>query len=89
MFTFETQIILLVVIVLFAIQYAFWKYQLNSFVEVEIHKNNKKMIKKMTDQISASFEQYLHEPPRVPKREKKQISNDSVEDPLEGDDTDE
>lgn len=87
MFTFETQIILLVIIVLFAIQYAICKYQLNSVVECEIHKNNKKLIKKMTDQIAASFEQYMHEP-HMPKKEIKQISNDSVEDPMEGDDTD-
>jgi hypothetical protein len=58
-FTLDNQTLLYIVIALFIVQFLVTRYYVNSAVEDGVHKNNKKMIKKLTHQIGSTFDHYV------------------------------
>ena len=76
-FTLDNQTLLYIVIAFFIVQFLIMRYYVNSTVEDNTHKNNKKIVKKMASHIGATFEEYMG---RTKGREEEV---DSVDDPAE------
>lgn len=63
-FTMDNQTLLIIMIVLFVLQFLIMRYYVQSTIEENNHKNNKKIIKRLTEQISTTFDQYMGGDPR-------------------------
>lgn len=61
--TLDNQILLYLIIGLFIVQFLVMRYYVNQCIEYEIHRNNKKIVKKIIDHttmtIASTFEQYM------------------------------
>lgn len=58
-FTLDNNMILYITIFLLVVQYLILKYQTSSMIEKSQQHNNKKIVKKLTQQINATFDQYM------------------------------
>lgn len=58
-FTLDNQTILYIIIGLFIVQLLIMKYYVQSAIDDGNHRNNKKIIKKMSEQIGMTFDQYM------------------------------
>ena len=97
-YTLDNQALMYIIIALFVIQYLAMRYYVQTSIEEHKHKNNKKVIKKVTDQNSTTFDQYMgkngsyqhdtgHNITPVSKRsiqrQRQRNDVDSIEDPAE------
>jgi hypothetical protein len=98
-FSPDNQTLLYIIIGCFIAQFLIMRYYVQSTIEYDIHHNNKKLIKRMSDEIGTTFAHYLggreyeehssrrperHESKR--RRHQKEEQMDSVEDPMEEED---
>lgn len=58
-YTLDNQTLLYIIIALFVVQLFVMRYYVQSSIEESEHKNNKKVIKKLTGQINATFDHYM------------------------------
>lgn len=58
-FSLDSQTILYVVIGLFFVQLFIMRYYVGSSIEESHHRNNKKLIKKISTQIDSTFDRYM------------------------------
>lgn len=56
---FDSQTLFFIMIGLFIVQFLIMRYYVSSSQEIEINRNNKKMLKKMTEQIQTTLQQHL------------------------------
>lgn len=62
-FRLDNQTLLYIVIALFVVQFFVMRYYVQSTIGEDLDKNNKKMVKKFSNQINRTFDQYMG--PRV------------------------
>lgn len=55
----NNQTLLFIIIAVFIIQIIIMKYYVQSYVSEDLDKNNKRMIKKISNQIDSTFDQYI------------------------------
>ena len=96
-FKLENHTLLYIIIAFFVVQLLVMRYYVQSSIEDSNHKNNKKIVKKLTGQISTTFDQYMggnRLPNRVQdvmeredgmgqRRPDRREDVDSIEDPAE------
>lgn len=58
-FTLDNNMIMYIMIFLLVIQFLISKYYMSSMIEKSHQHNNKKIVKKLTQQINATFDQYM------------------------------
>lgn len=95
-YTLDNQTLLYIIIAFFVVQLLVMRYYVQTSIEESNHKNNKKVVKKLTGQISATFDQYMGQNRQAPpqqergredapdrRRPARRDDMDSVEDPAE------
>jgi type III secretory pathway component EscR len=58
-FNLDNQTLLYVIIGLFVVQLIIMKYYTQYNIEESLHRNNKKLVKKLATQVNDTFEQYM------------------------------
>jgi len=58
-FNLDNQTLLYVIIGLFVVQLLITKYYTQYSIEETVHRNNKKLVKKLATQVNDTFEQYM------------------------------
>ena len=58
-FTFDNQTLLYIIIALFIVNFFVMRWYIQSSIETNQHSNNKKLIKRFTDHIGSTFDQYM------------------------------
>lgn len=58
-YTIENQTLMYIIIAFFVVQLLVMRYYVQGSIEDNNYKNNKKVIKKLTGQIGATFDQYM------------------------------
>ncbi len=85
-FIIDNQTAIIAVIVLIVAHIIVYKYVIQRTFEHEIQKNNKRVIKKMSEQISTTFRQYtdvgMHDEKKHAVKLGEIQHDDSVDDPL-------
>ncbi len=89
-FALDNQTMIYIIIGIAVIEFFVCKYFVRHVMETEIQKNNKKILKKVTDQITTTFRQYVNvnddkiRPDEYTQKKinAKQRQADSVDDPI-------
>lgn len=92
--TFDNQTLLYIIIALFIVNFFVMRWYVQSSIETSQHSNNKKLIKKLTDHIGSTFDQYMganmkhqnrqetrEDPRRRYNRHQRDV--DSIDDPVD------
>ena len=58
-FALDNQILLYIIIALFIVQFFVMRWYVQASIEDSQHKNNKKIVKRVTDQIGSTFDRYM------------------------------
>lgn len=78
-FTLDNHTLLYIIIALFVVQLLVMRYYVNSSIDDANHKNTKKIIKKLSGQISVTFDQYMGNNKQNVQQEKEYVDRRRVE----------